>query len=1571
MFAACDVFLSHAGGTQLTQPREAPDTPIPTVRVYVSSTYQDLGPERAAVEGVLNTLKDTKFIGMEYFGSREDTTREASLKAMDQSDLYVGILGGRYGSGITEAEYDYARAREIPCHIYLKRDAVPDPAGAEQLRLFKDKLRDPVKGLLVSKFSSADDLAKRVVADLHNWLFDRYVVPAMTGARGRSVLDERLQGIRDEVTELAAFNRGLWARIARTDVVQRWMPAPPISIDESDVVLPTSVRQAIAGEFPELKEHVYSEFGDLVARLTRSFVGRESIFAAMHEFTRRHASGYFQIVGAAGLGKTALAAEIARRFDAPVFFASISSGRTHAAEFLRHICAELALEHGLAVSRLPPRAGADSSFLVELLRKVPKSWEKPLWLVVDALDESDETQPGQNPLLLPSDLPAQVYLAVTRRDEARLVVNPPAAVELAFLASGTEEQRKDIRSYLERQVRQPFLQRVLNASKPPIDAATLVSALSTASQGNFKYIEYSLADIAAHQSDDPPLDLEALPAGLSGYYSQFWASIQSLRDSRGWNEWTGVYLPVIALIAIAGEPVSAEWLAVVIGRDAGEIRESVLPRYRRFLEPSVRRGVKSWSIVHKSFTDYLRDEALVDLSPYHSIIAGQFEPAERWDTFDRYALRHLARHLRESGKHERLFALIDDPVWYAKHIATDSTGSIFLGDVAQTWEVAESLDEAAAAANQPLSAIAREFACGVVSATFSTVAANLPPALTAALVQSGKWTIEQALQSAARGTDRVNHVKALAAVAQLPLLSAPRRSEILHHALEVARTLEDPKENAEALVTLAPHLDPDERVVALTGALGSVQSMSFRPDAEKQYRAIVPLVTDERPLREAAMAAGRQLIEEGYYDVPLVEEDGRNSARPATRRPGRSISSMIARLPRLSSRERRGATNQLLERAEHNPDDAPEIYVGLIQTLTGDERRQILEHLRAISCPEKATFRLPDILQAALPILDEPARAELIDSTVAAFSGGAGDDMRALMFAPLIPHLRGAQKQEVLRTALANIEALADPQARVQMLDRHYLQHAASDTSALLLQTIERLELGTSKSRLLSALLPYLPDPVSGQVIDEALSANRAIRDDFQRTRFLSALALRIPEGSRSRIVDPALANARRIEWVEDRARALTLLIPAIDNLKRPPLVLEALAAAKAIEWNLARVLAISALLEPLDSAARDEAVGRVLDDIESAGVVDDARFQEAVLPKLGPLVGGDPVRSRRIWDAISQVHSALSRNMMQATLLPHLDAVARGPAEEELLQQARGLPKDWERELAIQTLASYVDTARRPVVICEAFTAARKLTASSRAPTIVSLTDCLPAWLPTCPDCWKEARLAVKSISSVGERGWALTQLIASVPESERPTVIREARSAGEAAEEPAWRAIIFRKLVQYFDGDDKAAVFEEAVSAARRSDPATRALSLAAVASHAPGPRASEFLKEVLSAVRQVEFNANRPSLRFDPLRFLVPLVVASPDLLDDCVDAILELEEEEERTDLLSDLVRHVSALAPEVQYRFWRRVYRWLASRPRDNLLTEAIPLLPLIERLAGTQALTEVGEAVIRYTERWP
>src|SRR6516165_12584480 len=90
------------------------------IHFFVSSTWLDLKPERQAAEAALQRMRETKLVGMEYFGSREDTTRDVSLAEVNRSHFYIGIFGGRYGSGITEDEYRRAREKGLPCCIYFK-----------------------------------------------------------------------------------------------------------------------------------------------------------------------------------------------------------------------------------------------------------------------------------------------------------------------------------------------------------------------------------------------------------------------------------------------------------------------------------------------------------------------------------------------------------------------------------------------------------------------------------------------------------------------------------------------------------------------------------------------------------------------------------------------------------------------------------------------------------------------------------------------------------------------------------------------------------------------------------------------------------------------------------------------------------------------------------------------------------------------------------------------------------------------------------------------------------------------------------------------------------------------------------------------------------------------------------------------------------------------------------------------------------------------------------------------------------------------------------------------------------
>lgn len=90
------------------------------LQVFVSSTYTDLIEERqAAVEAILDAGHIPA--GMELFKAGNESQLKTIYRWIDESDVYMLILGGRYGSieeesglSYTELEYKYALSRNIP-----------------------------------------------------------------------------------------------------------------------------------------------------------------------------------------------------------------------------------------------------------------------------------------------------------------------------------------------------------------------------------------------------------------------------------------------------------------------------------------------------------------------------------------------------------------------------------------------------------------------------------------------------------------------------------------------------------------------------------------------------------------------------------------------------------------------------------------------------------------------------------------------------------------------------------------------------------------------------------------------------------------------------------------------------------------------------------------------------------------------------------------------------------------------------------------------------------------------------------------------------------------------------------------------------------------------------------------------------------------------------------------------------------------------------------------------------------------------------------------------------------------
>lgn len=147
-------------------------------QVFVSSTYTDLREERLAV---ISCLLDNNCIpvGMEQFPASPLSQWDYIKMMIDDSDYYVLIVAGRYGSidsdtGIsyTEKEFNYAKEKNIPIIAFLHEN-IGNIIGAklEQETDKRDmllKFRENVRtGRLVKYYSDLNDLKSKVVTSIN------------------------------------------------------------------------------------------------------------------------------------------------------------------------------------------------------------------------------------------------------------------------------------------------------------------------------------------------------------------------------------------------------------------------------------------------------------------------------------------------------------------------------------------------------------------------------------------------------------------------------------------------------------------------------------------------------------------------------------------------------------------------------------------------------------------------------------------------------------------------------------------------------------------------------------------------------------------------------------------------------------------------------------------------------------------------------------------------------------------------------------------------------------------------------------------------------------------------------------------------------------------------------------------------------------------------------------------------------------------------------------------------------------------------------------------------------------
>lgn len=153
-------------------------------QIFISSTYVDLIDERQkVVESVLECSNIPA--GMELFTGENIEQWEIIKDWIDESDVFILLLGGRYGTltfdkdiSYIEKEYNYAQEQKIPTYVFIlsetylhaKKAANPhvdifEENNKDKYDVFKDKL---LQGYTKININSIDELKYLVNRTLIN-----------------------------------------------------------------------------------------------------------------------------------------------------------------------------------------------------------------------------------------------------------------------------------------------------------------------------------------------------------------------------------------------------------------------------------------------------------------------------------------------------------------------------------------------------------------------------------------------------------------------------------------------------------------------------------------------------------------------------------------------------------------------------------------------------------------------------------------------------------------------------------------------------------------------------------------------------------------------------------------------------------------------------------------------------------------------------------------------------------------------------------------------------------------------------------------------------------------------------------------------------------------------------------------------------------------------------------------------------------------------------------------------------------------------------------------------------------
>jgi NB-ARC domain/Domain of unknown function (DUF4062) len=663
------------------------------------------------------------------------------------------------------------------------------------------------------------------------------------------------------------------------------------------------------------------------------------------------------------------------------------------------------------------------------------------------------------------------------------------------------------------------------------------------------------------------------------------------------------------------------------------------------------------------------------------------EPAERYGVLNLAAhlgaagrdrdIHHLLALGRPTaavtGQHPRQM----ENTWYAVH---ERIGEItaYSADVRLAWNVAKAAADRAFAAAEPASAIGLEIRYALLAASISSITASIPPELIVALVADGHWTAAEGLKHARLLPAAEAKAKALTGLLALPddAAGAPAEAAVIAaEAADAARSIDEPGSRAAAFTALAARaLEPD-RKAAVTEAWEAVRGIRRE---RSRARAFVTLAGAVR-LPNAVLDEARTLA--GKCQDPVSKVLMLTTLVPQSREPGRgaALDGAWAAIGAISQPEDRATALIALFRTASAQVSAEKDVLEAIEMINSPEAA--VARLIALIPRVRATRR-PDLIGRAVELAGEIRQAEAKAAALIALVGLVPVDSesgelqekaasaireisqpaaRAIRYTALATHQEAGFRSATLALALSEACAIDDAGARAAGLAALLPQlpwedspEAELDGCRAARQVIDEARASgrrTVNVITLAALAPALPEADRAAILKEASAGAYQVREPVDRAAVFTALLSSLAEPERAGAMEQACAAACAIPDIDLRRAALWSLAAAAPDA----LGLQAARAARWAETVVGRSAELNAAVAAcgLGPEERQRIAPAILADPALALATDPP----GILPPSTPAANRGAVRrsAADLITAIGALHSS-------ATALAVMMAASAGP---------------------------------------------------------------------------------------------------------------------------------------------------------------------------------------------------------------------------------------------------------------------------------------------------------------------